>query len=75
MNSRWVLKVVEALAERLQQSWPESPESQIDSAYRVILSRPPREDELQDALPVVRRLGVAPLIRALFNSSEFVYLP
>ena len=75
MNSRWVLQVVEALAERLQQSWPESPESQVDSAYRVILSRPPREDELQDALPVVRRLGVAPLIRALFNSSEFVYLP
>jgi hypothetical protein len=75
MNSGWVLQVVEALAERLQQAWPEAPESQIDSAYRTILSRPPGEDELQDALPVVRRLGVAPLIRALFNSSEFVYLP
>ena len=74
-NSRFTLAQSEALAERLQREAGADPKRQIERAYQLALGRPPTDEEGREAEPVVRRHGVAVLARALFNSSEFLFLP
>ncbi len=74
-NSRFTLAQAEALAARLQREAGADPKRQIERAYRLTLGRAPSPEERHEAEPVVLRHGVAVLARALFNSSEFLFLP
>ncbi len=74
-NSRFTLAQAEALATRLQREVGADPKRQIGRAYQLALGRPPTDEEVREAEPVVRRHGAAVLARALFNASEFLFLP
>ncbi len=74
-NSRFTLAQAEALAARLQREVGADPKRQIGRAYQLALGRPPTDEEVREAEPVVRRHGAAVLARALFNASEFLFLP
>lgn len=74
-NSRFVIEEARAFAARVEAERAGDLRGQIQLAVRLALSRDPTEDEMADALPLVRELGLAVLCRALFNSNEFLFLP
>ncbi|MFM7101389.1 MAG: DUF1553 domain-containing protein [Verrucomicrobiota bacterium] len=76
-NSRFTLDQSRALAARVEgECGPGATlEEQIRHAYRRVVGRPPTARELAEDAPVVRQHGLATLGRALFNSSEFLFLP
>jgi len=75
-NSRFTLDESAALASRIvREVGPDAVARQVDRAWRLALGRPPAADELAAAIPVVRDYGLVPLCRALYNSSEFLFLP
>ena len=75
LNSQFTLDHAKAFAERVKTEVGEDAAKQIKRAYQLALNRVPSQDELSDALPVVREEGVGVLCRALFNSNDFLFLP
>ncbi|MFT5468883.1 MAG: hypothetical protein ACI8UO_003996 [Verrucomicrobiales bacterium] len=74
-NSRFTIEESAAFANRIEaEAGAESP-NQVRRAYQISLGRDPDSDELADAISVVNEHGLATLCRALFNSSEFLFLP
>ena len=71
LNSPFVLRMCEALAERAQ-SENDSAEKQVDWMFRQVLTRSPAPDELAAAVALSEKHGIAAVARGLFNSSEFV---
>ncbi|MBW3598115.1 MAG: PSD1 and planctomycete cytochrome C domain-containing protein [Planctomycetes bacterium] len=47
INSPFMVRQAEALAERIERESPDGAEARIDYAYRVLYSRPPSDEELQ----------------------------
>ncbi len=74
-NSRFTLDQAGAFAARVQTEVGDDITRQIQRAYQLALSRNPGSAELADAKPVVSAHGLPTLCRALFNSSEFLFLP
>jgi len=74
-NSRFTLDAADALAARVLREAGSDPATQVTRAWQLALSRPPTPEELAEAVPVVREHGLSPVARALFNSSEFLFLP
>lgn len=74
-NSRFTLEHAEAFASRVKREAGGEWERQIDRVYEIALHRAPSPEELRDAEPVVREHGLAVLCRAIFNSSEFLFVP
>nr|MCU0731662.1 PSD1 and planctomycete cytochrome C domain-containing protein [Hyphomonas sp.] len=74
-NSRFTLDQSAALAARVRQEAGDDPAAQIRRAWQLALTREASADELNDAMPVVQKHGLAVLCRALFNSNEFLFLP
>jgi hypothetical protein len=73
LNNPFVLRQCEHFAARLQQESADLSE-QIDRAYRLALSRPPRPKEAGLLRAYARKHGLANACRLLFNSSEFVFV-
>ncbi|MBL9173422.1 MAG: DUF1553 domain-containing protein [Verrucomicrobiales bacterium] len=74
-NSTFTAEQSAAFARRIRQEAGDDPTRQVRLAYRIALGREPAPGELADARDAVARLGAEPLCRALFNSSEFLFLP
>lgn len=74
-NSRFVIDQSAALAERVSAEVGTDHTEQIVAVYRMTLNRDPRLEEVTESLPVVEQHGLAPLCRALLNSSEFLFIP
>lgn len=74
-NSRFVLDQSAAFAERVERETGSGVEDRIRHAYRLVLVREPLAEEIAEAVPAVTEHGIALLARALFNSSEFVFVP
>jgi hypothetical protein len=74
-NSRFTLEESHAFATRVKRDAGSDISSQLTRAYHLALSRPPTNDELREALPVVRAQGLSVLCRALYNSNEFLFVP
>ena len=74
-NSPFTLQLSLAFAKRVQSEVGADPRAQIRRAYALALTRTPSSAELEEALPLVREHGLAPLCRALYNSNEFLFLP
>ena len=74
-NSRFTLERSEAFAKRVQNEMPERTREQIRLAFRLALQRDPSEVEIDEIEPLVAEQGLVPLCRALFNSTEFLFLP
>ncbi|MBX9790389.1 MAG: PSD1 and planctomycete cytochrome C domain-containing protein [Pirellulales bacterium] len=73
-NSSFVLQQSEILAERVRQSVGDSPEAQVQWAFAHFYARPPDDYELEQSVQLIREQGLTSFCRALFNSSEFLFV-
>ena len=74
MNSPFVLRQADHLADRLRGARPGDNAGQIDLAYRLALGRPPNSEESGRAMDHAGDQGLESFCWALLNSSEFLYL-
>ncbi|HIE96271.1 MAG TPA: DUF1553 domain-containing protein [Fuerstia sp.] len=74
-NSSFVIDQAEAFAKHVQAKAGESVEEQAGLAFRLALGRPLSEAEKVPVLDTVKTHGLPTLCRALFNSSEFLFIP
>ena len=74
-NRSFVIDQAEAFAERLKAESGSLPNEQVTMAFQLSLGRAPTEQESVIAVKSVGQHGLAPLCRALFNSSEFLFIP
>jgi hypothetical protein len=74
MNNSFVLRMSEALAERLQREAGDDPGRQVTRAYELTYGRPPRNEERALAVVFVREHGLSAFGRVLFNTNEFLYV-
>ena len=74
-NSAFVVDQAETFAQRVRAEAGESFPEQIRLAFRLTTARLPVESEEAAVLNVVREHGLSTLCRALFNSSEFLFIP
>jgi hypothetical protein len=73
-NSSFVLQQAELLAERLHTEVGDSPEAQIDRAYALFYGRPPDDWERAQSAAFIRAEGLPAFCRALYNTSEFLFV-
>jgi hypothetical protein len=74
-NSQFTIDESDALAQRVRKMAGGDVGAQIAYAYRIAYGREPEPAELADAETVVRQHGLPTVCRAIFNSSEFLFLP
>lgn len=74
-NSTFVLDQADRLYEELQREAPDNLEVQINLAFVRILGREPIEREAIAARQLVQEHGTVALLRALWNSNEFLTIP
>jgi hypothetical protein len=75
LNNQFVIDQAKVFADRAQQSAGDDLQNQVHMAFRLALGRHPTQTELAAVMPVVTEHGLATLCRALFNSSEFLFIP
>jgi hypothetical protein len=73
LNNPFVLRQCEHFAARLKKLAPDVP-AQIDSAYRLALSRGPTPEEKERLAAYARKHGLANACRVLVNSTEFMFV-
>ncbi len=74
-NSRFTIDESAAFAKRIEkEAGPES-KSQIQRVYQIAYGRGPDAGELEDATLLVSSNGLPALCRAIYNSSEFLFIP
>jgi len=76
LNSNFMQKVSRAFAARLEKSCPADRGCQIETAWRLALSRRPRIEEMRISREFFKTGGTLPdFCLALFNRNEFLYVP
>jgi hypothetical protein len=75
LNSRFTRVHAAALAERVRGLAGDEIGAQVERAFALTLQRAPDARERSAGVELVREHGLEALARALFNSSEFLYLP
>jgi len=73
-NSPFILQQAGLFANRLRQEAGDDPAAQVRLAFRLTTSRQPDEFEHQASLAMVQQHGLEAFCRALFNTSEFLFL-
>ena len=74
MNHSFVLRMSDALGERMKRIPGDEIEEEIRQAFRWCFGRDSSPDETADALGLIQSHGRSAFARALFNSSEFLYV-
>tara|TARA_B110000881_G_scaffold6633_1_gene5170 strand:- start:3099 stop:5831 length:2733 start_codon:yes stop_codon:yes gene_type:complete len=74
-NSQFTIDESKAFAQRVRDKVGQEVDAQITYAYELAYGRSPDPDELVDTRSVVRQHGLSTLCRAIFNSSEFLFIP
>jgi len=74
MNDGFIQREAKAFAERLARDAGQSTKAQIQRAWRLSLSRPPRKDETTRAAALAQEHGMESVCLVLLNSSEFLYV-
>jgi hypothetical protein len=75
LNAEFVLQQAGFLAERVERQAGDDPAAQARAAFRAALGREPDAEEAAAAARLVASSGARALCRALFNSSEFLFMP
>jgi len=73
-NSTFVLQQAGLLAERLHTEAGDTPEAQVDRAYALFYGRPPDDWERAQSASFIRVEGLPSFCRALYNTSEFLFV-
>lgn len=74
MNHSFVLRMSEALAERMKNLQVDDLSEEVRQVYRWSFGREPSPEGLADAVSLIEMHGRASFARAIFNSSEFLYV-
>jgi Protein of unknown function (DUF1553) len=74
LNDEFVLRQAKLFADRVKEAAPGDPARQIDLAYRIALSRSPREEEARLAADFLSKRGLADFTHVLLNLNEFLYV-
>jgi hypothetical protein len=74
LNDEFVLKQAKLFADRVAEAAPNDPAKQIDLAYRIALTRPPRDKELALGLDFLKRRSLGDFAHVLLNLNEFLYV-
>lgn len=73
-NSTFVSEQGELLLERLEQDAGAEADKQVELAFQLFYARPPDSFERERSLNLVSEHGMRSLVRALYNSSEFLFV-
>jgi hypothetical protein len=73
-NSTFVLQQADILAERLRAEAGDQPEAQAGLAFRLFYARPPDDFERDHSAAMIREHGLQSFARALYNTSEFLFI-
>ncbi|MEO7319456.1 MAG: DUF1553 domain-containing protein [Chthoniobacteraceae bacterium] len=73
-NSTFVMQQADILAKRLRSEAGETPEPQAELAFRLLYARPPDAFERENSAAMIREYGLPSFSRALFNTSEFLFV-
>ena len=68
-----MLRQARYLAERIEKTANPKPKKQVDLAFRLVLNRPPNEEEMEISESVLEEQNLFVLCRTLLNANEFVY--
>ena len=74
-NSRFTIDESAALAKRIEKEAGHESKNQIQRVYQLAYGRGPDAVELADASSLVASNGLPALCRAIYNSSEFLFIP
>lgn len=76
MNSPFILKQSEQLADRIHKSGAETPKEKIEKAYQMILNRAPQKNEMPklESYLASDQENLTSLCQILFASAEFRYI-
>ncbi|MEO8369630.1 MAG: PSD1 and planctomycete cytochrome C domain-containing protein [Candidatus Solibacter sp.] len=74
LNDEFVLRQSRLFAERVAEGARGDAGKQVDLAYRIALSRPPREEERKLGLEFLRTRSLADFTHVLLNLNEFLYV-
>src|SRR5262249_11390895 len=74
LNDPFVVDQSERFAARVRNDAGQEVAAQVRRAFRLTFQRDPTETEAKAAHELVRKHGLAPLCRALFNANEFVFV-
>jgi hypothetical protein len=74
LNDEFVLRQSKLFADRVEEAAPGDSAKRVDLAYRIALSRPPREDEAKLAADFLQRRSLADFTHVLLNLNEFLYV-
>ena len=74
LNHSFGLRMAEHFATRLNEEASESVDGQIQRAYRLLFGREPVSDEVTLGRNFVTRRGLPAFCRAMWNSSEFLFV-
>ncbi len=75
LNSPFVLRQAELLAERLRREAGEESTAQVRRAFALALGRAPDDQELARSRSVVEQHGLETFCRAVLNLNEFLFVP
>ena len=73
-NSNFILQQSGFLAKRLQAEAGGSPDSAANLAFQLFYARPPDAFERENSTTIIREHGIESFARALFNTSEFLFV-
>lgn len=73
-NSPFVLQQAQFLADRLQADAGSNPDEQVRRAFQLAFARSPDAFELESSVAMVETEGLKAFCRALFNTSEFLFV-
>ena len=73
-NSSFITQQSDLLAKRLRTEASEAPDAQAALAFRLFYARPPDAYEQRNSAEMIRAHGLQSFARALYNTSEFLFV-
>ncbi len=73
-NSRFVIQQADLLAARLRREAGEKPQAQVARAFQLLYGREPDRFESKESVAMLRAQGLDAFCRALYNTSEFLFV-
>ncbi len=73
-NSSFIVQQSEILAQRLHREAGAEPDAQVKLAFRLFYAREPDAFELSNSIAMLREHGAVAFARAMFNTSEFLFV-
>jgi len=74
LNDEFVLRQAKLFADRVEEAAGSDLARRVDTAYRIALSRAPREDEARLGLEFLQKRSLADFTHVLLNLNEFLYV-